>query len=171
MKLLSLLVSATVGAAGAASAAQGPVYECDVAQSALIMGGHPEAAGPEIGSADDPDRVFAIQINSPEAVADCDKACKRNQSVREIPTQRSRKSSYDLCESGGNYVLMHPYAAHAVPDEFTVDFRSTEDLGFLRLIGPFDKGETYRFWHSGFEYPGCEDTHLVIRTGACKRRK
>jgi hypothetical protein len=90
--------------------------------------------------------------------------------VREVSPLRKREKTYDLCESEGRYVLMHPYSAQGMPDEFTVDFRSDSDLGFLRLIGPFDGGKTYLFWQSGFEYPGCEDTRLVVRKGECRRR-
>ncbi|MFP3943510.1 MAG: hypothetical protein ACLFWF_06440 [Alphaproteobacteria bacterium] len=172
MKFPAFIVSGAVLAAilPGTAAAETAVYDCTVAHSAKIKGGHPEASGTQTGPNGGPDSFFAIELSTPEPVAACDEGCRKRQTVREIPPLRKREKTYDLCKSNGRYVLMHPYSAKAVPDEFTVDFEAEEDPGFLRLIGPFDHGESYLFWQSGFEYPGCEDTHLVVRRGECRRR-
>ncbi len=45
-------------------------------------------------------------------------------------------------------------------------FTAQEDWAFLTLYrNPQTK--VVHFWHSGFEYPGGEDTNLTVRTGTC----
>lgn len=47
-------------------------------------------------------------------------------------------------------------------------FTAKEDWAFLTLYrNPMTN--LVHFWHSGFEYPGGEDTNLAVRTGTCVR--
>jgi hypothetical protein len=67
----------------------------------------------------------------------------------------------DPCEwHTANSVLHSAYVS-----EDGQDFVATEDRAFLRITVLRDGA--LRFYHSGFDYPGGEDTNLSVRWGTC----
>jgi hypothetical protein len=146
------LVAAVLGAAGVAQAQeiQAGRYLCTTEQRAGIGGIHLEGADPPSSFIDDAPFVkFRIEIvRGPGYV------------VTELP--------YD--GSGADRSAWHTPNA-VLHSQYLGDGRSftaSEDQAFLRM-GPKQKAGSMWFWHSGFEYPGGEDTNLSVRIGSCAK--
>ncbi|MBD3770741.1 MAG: hypothetical protein IE925_11385 [Rhodobacterales bacterium] len=127
-------------------------YACEVRQKAGIAGIHIEGSGNPKSFVDTelPTR-FRLRMT---ATAN-DKGYILSEQPYEGPDRDRREYQTE------NTLLHSTYSGDGT------DFRSDEDLGFMRLGKRLDG--TLWFYHSGFEYPGGADTDLSARWGLCNQ--
>ena len=155
-RLLVALVMSIVLTSPAAGQPAEETYLCTVEQKAGIGGVHLE------GSAD-PTAFVAEGVGNRFKIV-MTRASESGTSllyVKEIGysgTDRDRTEWHTV-----NSVL------HSVSIGDGTDFRSSEDLGILRLTVTDPEMGRLWFYHAGFEYPGGEDVNLSVRYGQCRR--
>jgi len=126
-------------------------YVCTVEQKAGIGAVHLEGAGaPEAFIATETPTRFAMQITGEG----------QHFVAIETPYSGADRDRYEWHTS--NTVLHSAYES-----DDGQDFVAVEDRAFLRITTMTDG--SLRFYHSGFEYPGGEDTNLSVRWGVCVR--
>jgi len=148
---IAIALAALIAANAEASPASSD-YACEVQQKAGIAGIHLEGSG------------------NPKSFVDTDLPTR----FRLRMTATANRKGYILSEQpyDGPDRDLRAYQTentllHSTYSGDGVDFRSDEDLGFMRLVKRLDG--TLWFYHAGFEYPGGEDTDLSARLGLCKQ--
>ena len=139
-------LTCTTGSAWSADARD---YVCTVEQKAGIGAVHLEGAGaPEAFIAAETPTRFSMRITGEG----------QHFVAVETPYSGEGRDRYEWHTS--NTVLHSAYDS-----DDGRDFVAVEDRAFLRLTTMPDG--SLRFYHSGFEYPGGEDTNLSVRWGTC----
>jgi hypothetical protein len=134
---------------GPALSAETRDYVCTVEQKAGIGAVHLEGAGaPEAFIATETPTRFSMQITGEG---------QRFVAI-ETPYSGADRDRYEWHTP--NTVLHSAYES-----DDGRDFVAVEDRAFLRITTMRDG--SLRFYHSGFEYPGGEDTNLSVRGGIC----
>ncbi len=85
--------------------------------------------------------------------------------ISEIENKDSGIRNLEVCGQPHETVLFGDY----VGDGWS--FTAVKDQGFFYLFGSNNFKSEFKYYHSGFEYPGCEDRRLVVRYGNCTPRK
>lgn len=146
------------------------IYECDVNLEAGISWIHLEGSKPSTHSNDKPDKHFALAITSPKPFLECDEDCRKQIKIKETQSLKPRNVVAEYCTDEGHQVLMETFTVRQATS-YSLDLIQEKDSGFLVVRGPFDGSSALYFTHSGFAYPGCEDTTLYTHSGQCFLRE
>jgi len=133
-------------------------YVCTVKQKASIASRHMAGSGePKAAIDSDLPKRFSINIKSHNIPF-------IGLQVDETPYAGSDR---DRVEYHTENSVLHSSYSGAGPE-----FSANQDQGrfWLGKAATSDSDGDYEFYHSGFEYPGGEDTKLSIRWGYCKRQ-
>jgi len=136
------------------------IYVCTVEAETAISSIHLEnAPPPSVEAVEDMDYKFWIKITQ-------DTSHKvPYYTISEIENKGSGLRRLEVCGKPYETVLFGDYVGDGSR------FTAKEDQGFFFLFGGNNFKSKFTYYHSGFEYLGCEDRKLISRYGICEPLK